>query len=139
MKRMWVFNPHAGGKPVPPHVQEKTRKRILEHASAHYPGSFTSLDIYFRGKFCYIDAFVEPDTQSKDLLAITGESLEEYQTRLRATPTHLCRLRYFGDDDWSVAFYTYSHEKYEPSVFDTGEFLGTPEQGFDVGAVYLQH
>ena len=54
-------------------------------------------------------------------------------------PTHLCRLRYFsGHGEWSVAFYTYRHERYEPSFFASGEALGTPEEGFDVGAVYLR-
>jgi len=48
-------------------------------------------------------------------------------------------LRYFfGHGEWSVAFYTYSHERYEPTVFGSGQLLGTPEEGFDVGAVYLQ-
>jgi hypothetical protein len=138
MKQMWVFNPHAGGKPAPPAVQERTRKRILAHAEAHYSGSFTRIEVSFRGKFCYIDAFVKPGAPSDEHLADMGETLDEYQERLRATPLHLCRLRYFDEDKWSVAFYTYSHEKYEPCVFDTGEFFGTPEQGFDVGAVYLQ-
>ena len=64
--------------------------------------------------------------------------MSEYQERLRAFPVHLCRLRYFDEDRWCLAFYTYSNEKYEPSLFDTGEFLGTPEQGLDVGAVYLR-
>jgi hypothetical protein len=58
--------------------------------------------------------------------------------RLLNTPLHLCRLRYFGDEDrWSLAFFTYSHERYEPCVFDSGEFHGTPEEALDVGAVYL--
>ena len=53
-------------------------------------------------------------------------------------PLHLCRIRYFGDENaWSLAFYTYSHDRYEPSVFDNGTFHGTPEEAFDVGAVYL--
>ena len=65
--------------------------------------------------------------------------LREILERLRNTPTHLCRLRYFGDENaWSLAFYTYSHNRYEPSVFDNGTFHGTPEEAFDVGAVYLQ-
>jgi hypothetical protein len=37
-----------------------------------------------------------------------------------------------------MAFYTYSHEKYEPCVFDTGSFHGTPEEAFDTAAVYLR-
>lgn len=59
--------------------------------------------------------------------------------RLRNTPLHLCRLRYFGDEEkWSMAFYTYSREKYEPCVFDTGSFHGTPEEAFETAAVYLR-
>lgn len=138
MKRTWTFNPHAGGKPIPPSVQERTRRRILAHAEAHYTGRFTRLEVSFRGKFCYIDAYTGADTPTTKDLAMRGETLLEYQERLRAFPIHLCRLRYFDEDRWSLAFYTYSNEKYEPSVFDTGEFLGTPEQGLDVGAVYLR-
>ncbi|HEY3079142.1 MAG TPA: hypothetical protein VGM69_04485 [Chloroflexota bacterium] len=59
--------------------------------------------------------------------------------RLRNTPTHLCRLRYFGDEErWGFAFYTYSNERYELAVFPSGEFLGPPEDAFDVSAMYLQ-
>jgi hypothetical protein len=47
------------------------------------------------------------------------------------------RAAYFGPDRWSVAFFTYSHERYEPSFFASGEQVGTPEEGLDVGAVYL--
>jgi Tol biopolymer transport system component len=67
------------------------------------------------------------------------ESREEYLERLRNTPTHLCRLRYFGDEErWGFAFYTYSNEKYELSVFPSGDFFGTPEEAFDTAAgVYL--
>jgi hypothetical protein len=28
--------------------------------------------------------------------------------------------------------------KYEPCVFENGSFYGTPEEGLDVGAVYLK-
>jgi hypothetical protein len=54
-------------------------------------------------------------------------------------PWHLFRLRYFGNQDrWSLAFYTYSHERYEACAFPDGSFEGTPEDAFDVGAVYLE-
>jgi hypothetical protein len=48
-------------------------------------------------------------------------------------------LRYFGDEErWSFAFYTYSHERYQLSIFPSGEFLGSPEDAFRVSAeVYL--
>ena len=71
------------------------------------------------------------------LVEITGETKEQYLDRLRTTPTHLCRLPHFGADRWSVAFYTYSHERYEPTFFGSGEDTGTPEEGLDIGAVYL--
>jgi hypothetical protein len=60
--------------------------------------------------------------------------------RLQNTPNPLCRLRYFGDEErWGFAFYTYSNERYETSIFPTGDFLGSPEDAFYVSAnVYLQ-
>ena len=57
--------------------------------------------------------------------------------RLRRTPTHLVRLRYFQEDRWSFAFYTYSNDRYEPSMYPSGSFFGTPEEAFDIGATYL--
>jgi len=30
-----------------------------------------------------------------------------------------------------------SNERYEPCLLGSGEMIGTPEEGFDVGAVYL--
>jgi hypothetical protein len=87
------------------------------YADAHYAGRFSRLDIRFRGALCYIDAHIEPQP---------------------TVPVHLCRLRYFGDEEaWSVAFFTYSHERYEPSVFPNGTFHGTPEEAFELAAVYL--
>ena len=51
------------------------------------------------------------------------------EERMRNTPTHLCRLRYFGNEEgWGFAFFTYSNEKYSLSVFPNGEFLGRPEE-----------
>jgi len=33
--------------------------------------------------------------------------------------------------------YTYSHEKYEPCMFSNGTFQGTPEEAFEMAAIYL--
>ena len=84
-----------------------------------------------------MDAYKEPDSGERPLPG-SGETLGEYRERLRSTPLHLCRLRYFRPEDWTVAFYTYSHMKYEPAMFANGTFYGTPEEGLDIGAVYLQ-
>ena len=67
-----------------------------------------------------------------------NETREEYIERLRNTPTHLCRIRHFDINRWSMAFYTYSNERYEPCFFPTGDWFGTPEEAFDIGAVYLE-
>jgi len=113
----WYFNPHSGGKPVTPQVQRRIRARIEAHAAAEYRGRYDRLEVRFRGVFCYVDAY-------------RGSS---------SHPVHLVRLRYSGSDDrWSLAFYTYSHERYEPCVFADGSWQGSPEDAFDIGAVYLQ-
>jgi len=48
-------------------------------------------------------------------------------------------LRYRGEEDhWGFAFYTYSAEHYELSVFPNGEYFGPPEDAFQVSAqLYL--
>lgn len=134
----WVYSPHSGGKKIPEPVQERTRQRILAHAEKNYAGKFASLDVRFRGALCYIDAYTEPFVPPGYRPRKGEESRQEKIERLRRTPLHLCRLRYFGDEDrWTLAFFTYSNEKYSPCVFDSGDDHGTPEEGFDVGAVYL--
>jgi hypothetical protein len=134
---VWTFNPHSGGDKIPPEVQEETRRRILTFAEKHCAGKYLRLDIRFRGPLCYIDAFVEPDPRDRPLPG-TGETLEKFRERMRTTPLHLCRLRWFKyRNAWSVAFFTYSSERYTPAVMPSGEWLATPEEGFSVGAVHL--
>ncbi len=138
-KRQWVYDPHSGGKKIPEAAHSRIRKRIEDFAATHYAGKYTRLEIRFKGKFCYIDAYTEPDVRDNWPPEDWPETREEYYERLRNTPVHLCRLRFFGDEDaWSMAFYTYSNESYTPSMFNTGSFTGTPEEAFDTSAVYLQ-
>ena len=101
-------------------------------------GQVQSVEHTIPGALCYVDAYVEPEKPSAALLRALGGTREEYLKRLRTTPTHLCRLRYFGRDDaWSMAFFTYSHERYQPCSFGNGRAMGTPEQAFAISAVYL--
>lgn len=73
------------------------------------------------------------------MLRSTGETRAEFVERVSAIPIQLCRLRYFAvAGRWSVAFYTYSHERYEPTFFPSGDIFGTPEEALDLGAVYLE-
>jgi hypothetical protein len=46
------------------------------------------------------------------------------------------RLRHFAEDKWSLALYLYSHERYEPSVYVTGEHFVTPEEAIDLCATF---
>jgi len=138
MRKVWMFDPHGGGVRIPPSVQTAVRARLERHAAAHYAGKYARLEIRFRGVFCYMDAYREPQPPAAGLLRATGETAEEYMQRLRSIPTHLGRLRYFSNDRWSYSFYTYSNERYEPTVFPSTGWFGTPEDAFDIGAVYLQ-
>jgi hypothetical protein len=137
----WVFDPDRGGARIPEAVQRRTEARLRRYAEQHFAGRYTRLDIRFRGQFCYIDAYTEREEIGPNWPpADWPETREEYLERLRNTPTHLCRLRYFGDEErWGFAFYTYSHERYELAIFPSGEFLGPPEDAFQVAAqLYLQ-
>lgn len=135
----WVYDPHSGGVKIPPAVQERTRQRILSYAEKHYAGKYTRIDVRFRGQLCYLDAYEEPHVPSDFDEKLYGMSREERIEFLRNMPTHLGRLRYFGDENrWSLAFFAYSSEKYEPSFFINGSDHGTPEEGFETCAVYLQ-
>ena len=139
MRKVWTYNPHTGGVKIRPADQVPIRQRILAHANKHYAGKFIRLDIRFRGALCYIDAYKEPYPPDKAMLKARGETREEYLEFMRNLPTHLCRLRHLRDEEWSVAFFTYSHERYEPCVFHDGSWTGTVEDGFEIGATYLTY
>ena len=134
----WVFNPNSGGKKIPASVQTDVEQRIRKVGKENFKGSYTRLEIRFRGQFCYIDAYTEPEMSESWPPPDWPETRAEYLERMRTTPVHLCRLRYFGNDQWGFAFFAYSGEKYELSSFPNGEFMGTPEDAFFVSAnVYL--
>jgi hypothetical protein len=137
----WVFAPDSGGRTIPDAVRRRTEERIRRYAAEHFAGKHTRLDIRFRAQFCYVDAYTEPEPLGPDWPPQDRpESREELQERLRNTPTHLCRLRYFGNEEgWGFAFYTYSGDRYETATFPSGEFLGPPEDAFDAAArAYLR-
>jgi hypothetical protein len=140
-KKQWVHDPDNGGLKIPVAVRRRTENRLRRYAEERFAGRYIRLEIRFRGQFCYVDAYTEPEPSSPDWLpADWPESREEYLERLRSTPTHLCRLRYFGDEErWGFGFYSYASEHYELSMFPTGEFYGLPEDALKVsGEMYLQ-
>jgi hypothetical protein len=105
-RKVWTLTPHSGGVKILPAVRADVIKRITDHAEKHYAGKFARLDIKFRGALCYIDAYKEPILEKGDPPKWMKETREEYIARLRNTPTHLCRIRHFHINRWSVAFYT---------------------------------
>lgn len=118
-------------------MKVRTTAKIERSAVKHFKGKYSRIDVRFRGQFCYIDAYREPGPQVYVPRGMTRAEVIEQQ---RKTPTQLCRLRYFGQEDsWSMGFFKYSDEKYELCRFQSGEFFGTPEEAFEIAAgVYLQ-
>lgn len=108
-------------KGLSPALQAETEKRILAHAAKILPAKAHQIRVRFKSTsssdYCYIDAE-------------EGAGL---------AMTHLCRLGWRGKlEEWDLAFFTYSNERYQPCVFGTGQGLGTPEEALEVGLVYLR-
>jgi hypothetical protein len=124
------LDPERGGVPIPDTVKARAERRIRRHAERHFAGSYTRLEIRFRGQFCYIDAYTEPSIPGPGWPPSGSRGTrEEMLERLRTTPTHLCRHRYFGDEErWGFAFYTYSHQRYEFSMFPSGKSSAHPKR-----------
>jgi len=134
----WRLYAHVGLQPSHRREEHSTRRQSTHRAS--HPGTTPDDSLestYARGALCYIDAYTQPDLP-RGCSPPPGETLDGWKERLRNTPTHLCRIRYFGNEDrWSFAFYTYSHEEYQPSFLITGKDHGTPEEAFETSAVGL--
>jgi hypothetical protein len=78
------------------------------------------------------------DEMMRQLQRCANTSITNGRPGFATPPVHLCRLRYFGNDEWGFAFFTYSNEKYELSVSPNGPFSRTPEEAFLTSArVYL--
>jgi len=117
-QKHWVYDPQSGGTKIPFDVQQQIHNRIMTHARLIRPDQADKLRIRFKSQFRYID-YLETVSGQEALM-------------------HLCRLRYCNKpDEWSMAFFTYSNETYEPCLFATGKWLGTPEAALEIGAVFL--
>jgi hypothetical protein len=135
MSYTWQQDPDSGGVKITDSVKSQIKNRIIKYAEINLAGRYTKLDIRFRDKFCYVDAYTEPEELVKEWPADFPETREAHIERMRNTPIHLCRLRYYGnDDEWGLAFYSYAHNGYETSVFPNGEFFGTPELAVETAA-----
>ena len=136
MSDTWQRDPDSGGVKINDSVKSEVKQRIIKFAGTNLAGRYTKLDIGFRDKFCYVDAYIEPlEPVIKEWPSDFPETREEHMERMRNTPIHLCRLRYFGDEDeWGLAFYSYANNDYETSVFPNGKFYGMPEMAIEAAA-----
>lgn len=129
----WVYDPNRSNKTVklPKTLHPAIEARIKKYAKEKFEGHYTRMAVRFRGKFCYVDAYIEPAPLSESFSEATwGETREEHMERMRNTPMHLCRLRYSGNiERWEFAMYGYSNNKYDATFLpSTGDFFGTIEQ-----------
>lgn len=106
----WVYDPHSGGVKIPPKIYEEICKQVESFARTYpwYPK--TQLKVRFKSQLCYIDTIEEGDD--------------------RLLP--LCRLRHFNLDDWSLALFTYSNDKYQPCVLHSGKQTGTIKAALEI-------
>ena len=110
----WYLDPQSGGNKIPPIMYENIVTQINSYAAMRPWASKYQLKARFRGYFCYLDA-VEED----------------------GTIFPIGRLRYFSMGSWSLAFYTYSNERYEPCLFASGNWFGSIEEAIDICESYL--
>ena len=112
----WVLNLHGGGTKIPPTHYDVLRKQAEAFAKTRPWFSEFELILRFKNQFCYLDAMNRKDKK----------------------PFSIGRLRYFsGRSAWSLAFYTYSNERYQPCIFPNGTEEGSLEEGIAVCAMYL--
>ena len=114
-KWVYTYDPQSGGNKIP----SKNHWQICHQADAFvrtrpWFGKY-ELKIRFRSQFCYLDALKKGDE--------------------KAFP--LGRLSYFSHDRWSLAFYTYSNETYQPCLFLNGKWDGTLEEAIAVCEAHL--
>lgn len=109
----WYFNPQSGSTKIPIVMHDQITRRIMckfEELSLKIKPI-----VRFSGQFCYIDA----------------------QEDIYDSPTYLVRMRFFTEEKWSLAFYTYSNEKYTPCVFPDGSCFGTIENAVKIAITAL--
>jgi hypothetical protein len=133
--RAWVIDPHSGGRPISESLQETISDRLHLHAENNYKEKYQKPDISFRKQFCYLGFFrpIPPRTYKPYKM-----TFEDYLEHIATHPIKMARLRYFDIERWSCAFYTYSNETYRPCLLHSGEWCGSIEQCFDVGAAHFE-
>jgi hypothetical protein len=111
----WIHDSHSGGIKISPANQTMFLQKAEAFARTRPWFSHYKLKLRFKNQFCYLN----------------GIKIGEKE----AFP--LGRLRYFRENIWSFAFYTYSNERYQPCYFPDGELEGSLEEGVLACEIYL--
>ena len=123
----WVYNPHAGGLPIPDSVRRQLGARLRAHMADRYAGHGHRLEVRFKGKFGYLDLH-RPEPLGDDF---------GYEPDVGV---QLCRLHFHGAlDRWSFALFSYASERYEASSFASGDMIGPAEDALDCSAMFYLH
>ena len=131
----WIIDPHSGGRPISNQLRLEIKHRLQQYADTHHKGRFERLDITFRKQFCYLGFFRPIPPPDYEPFRMT---FDEYIEHIKTHPIKMCRLRHFDTERWSCSFFTYSSETYKPCILPSGEFFGTVEDGFEIGASHFQ-
>jgi hypothetical protein len=111
----WVYDPQSGGNKIP----DRRREQFIQQAAVFVKTrpwyQEYEVKLRFKGQFCYLDGLKKGET--------------------RVFP--IGRLRYFRDNVWSLAFFTYSNDTYQPCVFKDGSWEGTLEAGIEACEMHL--
>ncbi len=110
----WYYDPQSGGVKIPPQSRPVIVSQAEAYARTRPWWVKFQIKLRFKGQFCYLDA------------CEAGEM-----------PFPIGRLRYFNQNEWSLAFYAYSSMSYQPCVFNSGKMLGTIEEGIAACEMYL--
>ena len=115
MKKVLVYDPQSGGSKIKAQDHSIFRQQAEKFAKVRPWSSKYELTLRFKNQFCCF-GFLK-----------NGDDME----------VPLGRLRYFKDNVWSLAFFTYSNETYQPCVFLNGELEGTLEDGIKTCEEYI--
>jgi len=137
----WVFNPNSGGKPIPELVQRRTDARLRSYAESTTPDGMA--DSRFGSAASSVMS-----TRTRNLRSPVQTGRQPTGRRHARSTWSVCVIRpstCVGCGNagmrniWGFAFFAYSSDKYELSVFPLGQFFGPPEDAFEVSAnVHLQ-
>jgi hypothetical protein len=102
----WHYDPQSGGQKISAHTYDSLRRQAEDFSRTRPWYERSRLVLRFKNQFCYVDEQGVNDSK----------------------PSAFIRLRYFRDQAWSLAYYTWSHERYEPCLFASGKWEGTLEE-----------